>query len=184
MLRAVVVGLGGWGQRLARSVHQKSDKIRIVKAVTRTPAKVEEFSRTSGIEVVTDFAGVLADPAVDAVILATPHSQHVAQVKEAAAAGKHIFVEKPLALERTGAESAFDACERADVVLAVGQNRRFLPAVHHLRALIAAGEFGQLLHAEANFSGTERGAPRRQRLAREPRGESVGRHDRQGPPHV
>lgn len=153
MLRAVVVGLGDWGQRLARSVHQKSDKIRIVKGVTRTPAKVEEFSRASGIEVVSDLAAVLADPAVDAVILATPHSQHVPQVKAAAAAGKQVFVEKPLALERAEAESAFEACADAGVVLAVGQNRRFLPAADYLRGLVKAGDLGQLLHAEANFSG-------------------------------
>jgi predicted dehydrogenase len=153
MVRAVVVGLGDWGQRLARSVHEKSDKIRIVKGVTRTPAKVEAFSCETGIEVVSDLDAVLADPAVDAAILATPHSQHVPQVKAAAAAGKQVFVEKPLALERKEAESAFEACADADVVLAVGQNRRFLPAAEHLRGLVKAGELGQLLHVEANFSG-------------------------------
>ncbi len=153
MLRAVVVGLGGWGQRLAQSVHEKSDKIRIVKGVTRTPQNVEDFSRASGIEVGSDFGAVLTDAAVDAVVLATPHSQHVAQVKAAAAAGKHVFVEKPLALERAEAVSAFDACAEAGVVLAIGQNRRFLPAVKHLRGLVAAGELGRLLHVEANFSG-------------------------------
>jgi predicted dehydrogenase len=153
MLRAVVVGLGGWGQRLAQSVHEKSDKIRIVKGVTRTPQKVEAFSRATGIEVVSDLGAMLADPAVDAVILATPHSHHVAQVKAAAAAGKQVFVEKPLALERAEAESAFDACAETGVVLAIGQNRRFLPAVYHLRGLIASGKLGQLLHVEANFSG-------------------------------
>jgi predicted dehydrogenase len=153
MLRAAIVGLGGWGQRLARSVHEKSDKISIVKGVTRTPQKADAFSRESGIEVVSDLAVVLEDPAVDAVILSTPHSQHVAQVKAAAVAGKQVFVEKPLALARSDAESAFDACTRAGVVLAVGQNRRFLPAFVRLHDLVTAGALGRLLHAEANFSG-------------------------------
>jgi predicted dehydrogenase len=153
MIKAAIIGLGGWGQKLVLSVHRKSEKIRIVSAVTRTPAKVADFSRQTGIPVGADYDAVLADPAIEAVVIATPHSQHVAQVVAAARAGKQVFVEKPLALTRSGVSEAFDACERAGVLLAVGQNRRFLPAVCEIKRLLRGGTLGTLLHMEANFSG-------------------------------
>lgn len=153
MLSAAIIGLGGWGQKLVHSVHGKSDRIRIVRGVTRTVAKAAEFSRATGIPVIDDYAAVLADPAIDAVIIATPHSQHVDQVVAAARAGKHVFVEKPLALTRADVAVSFDACEHAGVRLAVGQNRRFLPGVQDIHRLIRDGELGTLLHMEANFSG-------------------------------
>ncbi len=153
MLNAAIIGLGGWGQKLVRSVHGKSGKIRIARAVTRTPAKAADFARETGIPVGNDYAAVLADPGIDAVIIATPHSQHVDQIVAAAGADKHVFVEKPLALTRADVAEAFDACEHAGVVLAVGQNRRFLPGVQEIERLLRSGALGKLLHMEGNFSG-------------------------------
>ncbi|MDZ7748761.1 MAG: Gfo/Idh/MocA family oxidoreductase [Halofilum sp. (in: g-proteobacteria)] len=153
MLNAALVGLGRWGQVLGRAVHGRSEHIRIARGITRTPAKAADFARETGIPVDDDFEGVLADPAIDAVVLATPHSQHVEQIRAAAAAGKHVFVEKPLALTAASATEAFDACAQTGVLLAVGQNRRFLPAIERIRALLADGSLGRILHVEGNFSG-------------------------------
>lgn len=153
MINAAIVGLGRWGQVLVNAVHGKSDRVRFARGVTRTPSKAEAFSKETGIPVDSDYAALLADPEIDAIVLATPHSQHVDQIVEAAAAGKHIYCEKPLALKTAGAEKAFEACERAGLVLAVGQNRRFLPACVRLRQMAVDGTLGQLLHIEANFSG-------------------------------
>ena len=152
MLNAAIVGMGRWGQTLVASVQGKSNKICFVRGVTRTPSKVEAFAITMGLSV-SDFDTMLADPGVDAVVLATPHSQHVAQIKAAAKAGKHVFVDKPIALTAAGVERAFDACEAAGVQLAVGQNRRFLPSVRRMREMIAQGTLGDILHMEGNFSG-------------------------------
>lgn len=152
-MRAAIVGLGSWGQRLVLAVHGRSEALTVTRGVTRTPEKAAAFSRSTGIPVGGDYHQVLADPDIDAVILATPHSQHVAQVVSAAEAGKHVFVEKPLALSSDGVRQAFDACERNGVVLAVGQNRRFLPAVREIRRAIAAGDLGRILHIEGNYSG-------------------------------
>jgi predicted dehydrogenase len=152
-MRAAIVGLGSWGQKLVLAVHGKTDAISITRGVTRTVEKVAAFAEKTGIPIDSDYGSVLADPAIDAVILATPHSQHVEQVVQAAEAGKHVFVEKPLALTRAGVVTAFDACERNGVLLAVGQNRRFLPAVREIRKLIDDGEIGQVLHIEGNYSG-------------------------------
>jgi len=86
-------------------------------------------------------------------VIATPHSTHGAQVRQAAAAGKHVYVEKPLALDVADAASAADACAAASVQLAVGFNRRFLPALTHLVRIVADGEVGAPLHLEGNLSG-------------------------------
>lgn len=153
MLNVALLGGGSWGRTLVRSVHGKSDRIRFVSIVTRTPAKAAAFAAETGLPVHDDYAAVLADPGIAGVVIATPHSQHVDQIERAAAAGKHVFVEKPLALTRADAAHAFDACARAGVVLAVGQNRRYLPAIGEIARLVREGSLGTLLLLEANFSG-------------------------------
>jgi len=71
----------------------------------------------------------------------------------AAAAGKHVFVEKPFTLSKASAEASVAACARAGVVLALGHNRRFLPAVAEMKTIITDGGIGTLLHVEGQFSG-------------------------------
>jgi predicted dehydrogenase len=151
MLHAGIVGLGLWGQRLVASC-DGSSLIRFTAAVTRTPAKAADFARARNLPLGSDLAALLADPAIEAVVLATPHSQHAQQMIAAAAAGKHIFVEKPFTLDKPGAEAAVAAARDAGVVLALGQNRRFLPAIRELKRLIDDGVLGTILHAEGNIS--------------------------------
>jgi len=95
---------------------------------------------------------VLADAAIDAILLATPHSLHPAQVVASARAGKQIFCEKPLALTRSDAARMFGACRDAGVVLAVGHNRRFWPSIRALRETLASGQLGTILHVEGHNS--------------------------------
>jgi len=150
-VRAAIVGLGRWGQRLVNSV-EGSDKIRIVAGVTRRVERAQAFAVAKGFPLGSDYAAVLADPAIDAVILATPHSLHAEQVVEAAAAGKQIFCDKPFTLDKASSERAVAAAEAAGVTLSVGFNRRFLPAILELQRLLADGSLGTILHAEAHFS--------------------------------
>lgn len=152
-MKATLVGLGSWGQVLGRAVQGKSERIKFVSGVTRTLARAEAFAAEMNIPLSDDYTAALADPGIDAVVLATPHSQHVDQIIAAAEAGKHVFVEKPVAMDRVGAQRAFAACRKAGVVLAVGQNRRFLPAYVQTRNTLVSGELGRILHIEANFSG-------------------------------
>lgn len=153
MLKAAIVGLGGWGRVLVRSVQGKSERIQFVRAVTRTPTTAAVFARSTGIPVDADWAAALADPEVEAVVLATPNSQHVEQIVAAAAAGKHVFVETPLALSASEARQAYAACETAGRILVVGQNRRFLPAFERLVEVVQDGMIGELMHVEGNTSG-------------------------------
>lgn len=153
MLDAAVIGLGQRGRALVRAVQGRSDRIRIVRAVTRAPEEAEAFAGETGLPVGSDLVDVLADPDIPAVVIATPHSQHVEQVVAAAAAGKHVFVEAPLALWASDAQHAWVACEAAGVVLAVGQNLRFAPAFRELAQRLEGGRLGEPLHVEGNASG-------------------------------
>ncbi len=157
MLNAAIVGLGRWGQVLVDAVQSEGrplgQHIRFTRAVTRTPAKVVDYAAGQGLALGADYRAALDDPAIDAVVLATPHSQHADQIVAAAAAGKHVMVEKPFALGQANAARAVAACERAGVVLAPAHNRRFLPAIGELQRMVAAGALGRVLHVEGNFSG-------------------------------
>ena len=93
MLNAAVIGLGWWGKILTQTL-APSDKITVVKLLDVDAEGGAAFAAEHGIDFTTDFAAVLADDNVDAVILATPHSLHEEQIIAAAGAGKHIFCEK------------------------------------------------------------------------------------------
>ena len=116
------------------------------------PDAVRAFGAGHGFAVGDRYEDALADPRVDAVVLATPHLLHTAQVVAAARAGKHVFCEKPLALTLAGTRTSIAACEAAGVVLGVGQQRRFWPAVAAVRDLVQAGDLGEVLHVEGHFS--------------------------------
>ncbi len=152
MLNAAVCGLGWWGGRLVESV-AGSNLIRFTRGYTRNPAAHAEFAESTGIAVGSSYDDILADPAIHAVVLATPHTQHDAQVIAAARAGKHVFVEKPFTLTRAGAEAAVAACRAAGVTLCVGFNRRWAPAYVEMVRRIRAGEIGELMHMEGQNSG-------------------------------
>jgi predicted dehydrogenase len=134
------------------SVHESS-KIKIVKGISRDPAKHKEFSQKSGVKVVSSYGRVLKDPEIGAVILATPHSLHVKQIQQAAKAGKHVFCEKPLTLTRKTAEKAVEACRASGVTLSIGFNRRHAPSFVEMMNRIRAGAIGDVLHVEATHSG-------------------------------
>ena len=152
MITAAIVGLGRWGRTLIGSVQDKSDKLRFTHAASRDPARAAEFAAEHRLHVVNSLDAALAETALDAVVLATPHSRHLGQILSAAAAGKHVFCEKPLTLTRAEAERAVAACKRAGIVLGVGHDKRFFPAMAELARIVASCELGKILHIEGNFS--------------------------------
>ncbi len=147
MIKAAIVGLGWWGQNLTRAV-KDSALIRFTHAHTRT-ATSAPFCAEHGLRWTGDLNDILNDPAIDAVVFATPHSLHADQVRRAAAAGKAVFVEKPFALTVDDARAMIRAAEQAGVVLAVGFNRRFHPSMIRLRSLVKSGELGTLVTVAA-----------------------------------
>jgi predicted dehydrogenase len=150
MIRAAIAGLGWWGKHVVRRM-AGSDVLLITTAVDVNTSRAA-FAREYSLAFTPSLDDVLADPAIDAVILCTPHSLHTAQVLSVARAGKHVFCEKPLALSRLDAERSVAACSEAGVVLGIGHERRFEPAMVEIRRLIKSGELGTVMHVEANFS--------------------------------
>lgn len=149
---AAIVGLGWWGRRIFDSIHGLSKKITITRVIDLRAETLEEIAAGKNLGVSSRLEDALEDKTVQAMILATPHSLHEKQIILCAAAGKHVFVEKPLALSAEGAERAIRACEAAEVTLGVGHMRRFEPAIQEIKRLIEASELGTIMHVEANFS--------------------------------
>jgi predicted dehydrogenase len=153
ILRTAFVGLGWWGRELAAAA-ARAGSIEVALGCSPDAADRAAF----GAPCVADYAAVLGDPAIDAVVLATPHSLHVPQVIAAARAGKHVLVEKPLALDTAGALAAVAACREAGVVLAVGHNRRLLAQLGIAAHLLDDQKHGAAVTAvevEAHFSTPE-----------------------------
>lgn len=151
MIACAIAGLGRWGRALVEAA-STSERLKITRAVETDLVNARPFCTEHGIALTGDFDSVLADPAIDAILLATPHSLHRRQVIAAARAGKQVFCEKPLALRRSDAREMFEACRKANVLLAVGHNRRFWPAMRALREIVASGELGTILHVEGHNS--------------------------------
>ncbi len=156
MIRAGMVGLGWWGKRLLEAARPAGDRIRFVHAVSPRPHLRRDVADAHGLRLSPSIAEMLSDPEVEAVVLATPHSMHADQILEVAQGKnwgkKPILCEKPFTLKRADAVRAVAACEQAGVLLALGHNRRFLPALTGLKRLIADGTLGRLLHVEGHIS--------------------------------
>jgi predicted dehydrogenase len=152
MINAAVVGLGWWGKTLVEAA-EHSDAIRFISGTTRTVTPdTEAFAKKCGFKLAPNYEAVLADPDIDAVVLATPHSMHGAQVIAAAKARKHIYCEKPFTLTKKEAEDAVAAVKQAGVTLALGYNRRIHPEMNKLREMVRSGELGTILHVEATMT--------------------------------
>ena len=139
VVNAAIIGLGWWGKNIVNAVQGKSTQLKFVRGVTKEIAETQAFAAQHGIPLCSELADVLADPEIEAVVLATPHSLHADQIVAAARAGKHVFCEKPLSLKRADAERAVKACLEAKRVIGVGQNKRFWPSMTALRGVAAGG---------------------------------------------
>jgi predicted dehydrogenase len=148
MIRAAIVGLGRWGQNLVNSVRD-GNAIRFTTAHTRTRSAAAGFCAEAGLVWVDSLDAILSDKDIDAVVFATPHSQHSPQVIRAATAGKHVLVEKPFSLSFADAMRAREAAHKAGIVLAVGFNRRFHPSMALLRHAVTGGRLGTLVTISA-----------------------------------
>jgi predicted dehydrogenase len=152
LINAAIIGLGWWGKNIVNAVQGKSARLRFIRGVSKEPDTVRDFATQHGFELSTDLSDVLADSRVQAVVLATPHSLHPAQVIEVAKSGKAVFCEKPLALKKADALRVIHACEQAGIVVGLGTNKRFWPSMRELRQVVAGGTLGEILHIEAHYS--------------------------------
>jgi predicted dehydrogenase len=152
MLNTAIIGLGWWGKTLVKAARDFGAPIRFVRGVTLEPETVTDFAAEHRLAIGTSFEEAIADPQVQAVILATPHSKHRAQVEAVAAAGKHIYCEKPFALAKADAMAMLDAVKRAGVVIGVGHHFRLMPSMRVLDDIVKSPDFGTIMHVEGNYS--------------------------------
>ncbi|HET8973372.1 MAG TPA: Gfo/Idh/MocA family oxidoreductase, partial [Pseudolabrys sp.] len=152
MITTAIVGLGWWGKTLVKAARDFGAPLRFVRGVTLEPESVRDFAAEHQIAIGTSIDEVLADKSIQAVLLATPHTKHRAQVEAIAAAGKHLYCEKPFALTKADAIAALEACKRAGIVLGVGHHFRLMPSMRVLAELKEAGAFGTIMHVEGNYS--------------------------------
>jgi predicted dehydrogenase len=112
--------------------------------VTRARADlVDAFAREIGAaRAFATWQELVADPAIDAVYIATPVRLHAQQTIAAAAAGKHVLCEKPMAMDAAECDEMIEACRRAGVALGIAYYRRFYPAVIRVKEILASGEIG------------------------------------------
>lgn len=144
MTAIAVVGAGHWGPNLIRNFYDNA-RSRVAWVSDLDPARLEAVRcRYPGVGLTADASEAIADPAVDAVVVATPTRTHHRLVRAALVAGRHVFVEKPLAASRSEAEELADLAERAGRVLLVDHVFLYNPAVERAKAYLDAGELGRV----------------------------------------
>lgn len=145
------IGIGWWSDVLADAI-QRSGKLKIVSCYTRSEAKRGAFAAKYGCKSAPSLDALLADRSIEAVINTTPNNVHVETTRAAAQAGKHVFLDKPIANTIADARALTKACRDAGVILALGYQRRKESHFRWIRKQIDEGVFGRLVNAEANIS--------------------------------
>ena len=150
-LRVACIGMGWWSDVLADAA-QRSGKLKIVACYTRSADKRNAFAAKYKCRAIDSYEAVLADPAIEAVINTTPNDVHLETTRAAAQAGKHVFLDKPIANRVSEGRAITEICRKAGVVLAMGYQRRRENHFRWIKQQIDAGVFGKLVNAEANIS--------------------------------
>ena len=143
-----VAGLGPWGANLARNFNELA---RLAWVCDPSPERLEAAAaRYPATRATSSFDELLADDAVEAVVVATPVPTHAELARRALAAGKHVFVEKPMALRADDAEALVALAEERGLALLPGHLLLYHPGVLKLKELVDAGELGQVLYVYGN----------------------------------
>ncbi len=148
-MKVACIGMGWWSDVLADAI-KRSGKLTIAACYSRSPDKRQAFSRKYECKAAASYEEILDDKSIAAIINTTPNAAHLETTRAAAAAGKHVFLDKPIANTIADARAITQACRDAKVVLALGYQRR---RESHFRLIKdRIGEFGRLVNAEANIS--------------------------------
>src|SRR6476469_8341047 len=150
-LRVACIGMGWWSDVLADAM-KRSDKLKIVACYTRSEDKRAAFAKKYGCRPAASYEEVLADRNIEAIVNTTPNDVHLPTTKQAAEAGKHIFLDKPIANNVSEGRAITEVCRKAGVVLGMGYQRRRESHFRWIRQQIDNGVFGRLVNAEANIS--------------------------------
>jgi len=150
-LRVAAIGMGWWSDVLADAV-KRSDKLHIAACYTRSEDKRQTFAKKYGCRPLPSYEAILADPDIEAIINTTPNSVHLETTRAAAGAGKHVFLDKPIANTVSDGLAIAECARKAGIVLALGYQRRRESHFRWIKRQIDDGVFGKLVNAEANIS--------------------------------
>lgn len=137
------IGLGWWGSELAAAVG-RTENAEIVSGFARSPETREQFSARFGCRTASSIQELLADPEVEGVLIATSNQTHRPLVEQSAAAGKHVFVEKPFTNSVADGKAAIAAAREGGVLLQVGHQRRRTAGERRIKSMLGAGELGDI----------------------------------------
>jgi predicted dehydrogenase len=150
-LRVAVLGMGWWSDVLADGI-KRGQSIEIVSCFTRSDEKRNAFAAKYGCKPASSYEEILKDPSIEAIVNTTPNHVHLETTAQAASAGKHIFLDKPIANTVAEGMEISRICEKAGVVLSLGYQRRRESHFRWIKNEIDAGRFGKLVQADANIS--------------------------------
>ncbi len=150
-MKVACLGMGWWSDVLADAI-RRSKQLTIAACYSRSVEKREKFAAKYGCRAAASYEAILNDRSIEAIINTTPNGVHRETTLAAAAAGKHVFLDKPIANTIADARAITGACRRAKVVLALGYQRRRESHFRWVRREIEEGRFGKLVNAEANIS--------------------------------
>ncbi len=150
-VRAAVVGIGWWSDVLADAV-KRGNSVEIVTCFTRSEDKRKVFAAKYGCNTSASYEEILKDPSIEAIINTTPNNVHLETTAQAAAAGKHVFLDKPIANTVAEGFEIAKVCEKHNVVLSLGYQRRRESHFRWIKNEIDQGRFGKLVQAEGNIS--------------------------------
>jgi phthalate 4,5-cis-dihydrodiol dehydrogenase len=145
-MRKLNLGVAGLGRAFAlmAPTFAADNRVALVAAADQRPEALARFAKDFAGETYTSVDALCADPSVEAVYVATPHQQHAAHVRLAASRGKHVLVEKPMALTLDEGRAMLEAVRAAGVQLVVGHSHSFDAPISHTRSLIQSGSFGRI----------------------------------------
>jgi predicted dehydrogenase len=151
-IRIASVGLGWWSDVLADAAQRTDGQVQIATCFTRSEEKRNAFAEKYGCATASTLEEVLEDDSIDGVINTTPNHVHLETTAAIAKAGKHVFLDKPIANTIGDAKAIAQVCKDNDIILGVGYQRRRQGHFRWIQDQISAGNFGQLVNAEANIS--------------------------------
>src|SRR3954470_18553554 len=149
-VNVAVAGLGYWGPNLLRALFELPD-VEVSYICDLDPERLERFGRRyPSARPTRDFENLLADPSVDAVVIATPVFTHFGLASRALQAGKHVFVEKPMASSSTEAGELIELADSMDRALMCGHTFLYSPAVRAVKDLLRRGDLGEIYFISAS----------------------------------
>lgn len=150
-VRVASLGMGWWSDVLADAA-ARTPEIEIVKCFTRSQDKRDAFAEKYKCEAVASYDEILSDDSIQGIIITTPNPTHLETTRRAAEAGKHVFLDKPIANTIADAREITRIAENCGIILSVGYQRRRESHFKWIRDRIAEGAFGKMVQAEANIS--------------------------------